>query len=312
MLEIRLFGAPEVRRRDRGGEPASLRPAEVELLAFVALGRGRPVRRDLITAALWHEGSDLVCRRRLNTALWRLRDGIEHDLPRGTYLHSDRSSVFVDHCAVDVDVANFEEATEPVAASGSIQLDPAGAATLQHAVDAYHGDLLEGSYNEWIVRARERLLGRYLDALSRLLRWHVAHGDPESAVTAGLRLLDRDPLREDIHRALIRCFVQLGSRSRAVEQYHSCRALLSEELGVEPMPETTAAVAAVAGWEGAPAALAPKRQSVANVLAQLRSLRDEVVQMTEAIDAAIEQLAQAAERPDVPLRRRVASTSDDG
>lgn len=290
MLEIRLLGAPEVRRCDRGGEPAPLRPAEVELLAFVALRRGRPVPRDLITAALWHEGGDLVCRRRLNTALWRLRAGIEQDLPRGTYLRSDRSSVLIDLTAVEVDVATFEEATEPIAATAFTDLDPAGAATLQHAVDAYNGDLLEGRYNEWIVRARERLLGRYLGALSRLLRWYLDHGDAETAVATGLRLLERDPMREDIHRALIRCFVQLGSRSQAIEQYHTCRTLLSDELGVEPMPETTAAVAAVAGWEGAPAAPAPNQQSVAAVLAQLRSLRDQVEGMTEAIDAAIDQL----------------------
>jgi DNA-binding SARP family transcriptional activator len=287
VLEIRLLGAPEVRRRDRGGEPASLRPAEVELLAFVALGRGRPVPRDLITAALWHEGDDLVCRRRLNTALWRLRAGIEGDLPRGTYLRSDRSSVLIDLDAVEVDVTTFEQATEPIAVASSADLDLAGVEALQHAVDAYHGDLLEGRYNEWIVRAREHLLSRYLGALSRLLRWHLDHGDAEAAVATGLRLLERDPMREDVHRALIRCFVQLGSRSQAMEQYHRCRTMLSDELGLEPMPETTAALA---GWEGVVAAPAPDPQPVSAVLAQLRSLRDQVEGMAEAIDASIEQL----------------------
>lgn len=291
MLEICLLGAPEVRRRDRGGEQASLRPAEMELLAFVALRQGRPVPRDLITAALWHEGSDTVCRRRLNTALWRLRAGIEQDLPRGTYLRSDRSSVVVDLTTVEIDVATFEEATEPVATAGPTHLDAADAASLQHALDTYQGDLLEGCYNEWVVRDRERLLGRYLGALSRLLRWHFEHGDAESAVAAGLRLLERDPMREDIHRALIRCFVQLGSRSQAIEQYHTCRTVLHDELGVEPMPETTAAVAAVAGWEGT-AVPGPNQQSVAAVLVQLRGLRDQVKGVAEAIDAAIDQLGR--------------------
>lgn len=292
MLEIRLFGAPEVRLLERGGQLAALHPAEVELLAFVALHCGRPVRRDAITAALWHDGTDHDCRRRLNTALWRLRRGIEQDLPRGTYVQTDRSSILIDLTAVELDVAAFEHAAR---AAEQPTLDQYGADSLQRAVDGYRGDLLEGSYEDWVVQARERLLSRYLGALGRLLVWHHDQGDPAAAVATGMRMLERDPLREDVHRILIRSFGVLGARSRAVEQYHTCRSLLREELGMEPLPETTAAVAAVVGRSVERPALADRTPShrgvpAALVLHQLQDLRDRVNGLADAIDEAIAQL----------------------
>ena len=41
-------------------------------------------------------------------------------------------------------------------------------AALREAVDLYTGDLLEGCYDEWLDGERQRLRGRFLDALRRL------------------------------------------------------------------------------------------------------------------------------------------------
>lgn len=291
MLEIALLGAPDVRRKDRGAKPTVLRPAEIELLAFVALRAGRPVPRDLIIAALWQHGADVACRRRLNTALWRLRNAIERGLPRGTFLHSDRSSVMIDACAVELDVSRFESAIDVAAGVGRGPLDDTAAAALQDGVDVYTGDLLEGRYTDWVIEARERLLGRYLGALSRLLGWYFDRGDFEATVVTGTRLLERDPLREDVHRVVIRSYGRLGARSRAIEQYRQCRKVLATELGLEPLPETTAALGD-ADVRGITHAREPGRGLPADaVLAHLRDLRTRVTRLAAAIDSAIDQLA---------------------
>jgi TolB-like protein len=55
---------------------------------------------------------------------------------------------------------------------------------------------------------------------------------------AAVRLLRLDPLREDIHRELMRVHAAQGHLSSAVKQYDICRDMLWRELGVQPEPET--------------------------------------------------------------------------
>jgi len=46
-------------------------------------------------------------------------------------------------------------------------------------------------------------------------------------------------LREDIHRELMRYFLQNGQRAHALLQFEKCRSLLRAELAIQPMRETT-------------------------------------------------------------------------
>ena len=69
---------------------------------------------------------------------------------------------------------------------------------------------------------------------------HEALDQPKAALRYGDRLLACDPLREDVHRAVIRLQVRLGNRAEAVRQARRCRAVLRSELGVDLAPETAA------------------------------------------------------------------------
>jgi DNA-binding SARP family transcriptional activator len=65
----------------------------------------------------------------------------------------------------------------------------------------------------------------------------IAQGLFEQAIECYQRLLERDSYREDAHGQLMRCYMQLGRRGAAVQQYERCAALLAAELDLEPMPE---------------------------------------------------------------------------
>jgi DNA-binding SARP family transcriptional activator len=54
-----------------------------------------------------------------------------------------------------------------------------------------------------------------------------------------------EPLRESAHRILIRIHLAEGNSAEALAQYHRFRALLHDELGLEPSAEMRALVAAV-------------------------------------------------------------------
>jgi DNA-binding SARP family transcriptional activator len=58
------------------------------------------------------------------------------------------------------------------------------------------------------------------------------------ALTYGQKILAADPLREDVHRQMMRMYMRNGQRSLAVKQYNTCFESLKAELGIPPMPET--------------------------------------------------------------------------
>jgi hypothetical protein len=67
----------------------------------------------------------------------------------------------------------------------------------------------------------------------------LAHDYPE-AIRHAQAILDRDTLREDVHRELMRLFMLNGQRAMALHQFEVCRAALHKELVIEPMRETVA------------------------------------------------------------------------
>ena len=53
------------------------------------------------------------------------------------------------------------------------------------------------------------------------------------------KLLERNPFREDIHCKVMMCHHYAGDRHAVREQYDRLNTLLWEEIGVEPLPDTT-------------------------------------------------------------------------
>ena len=179
----------------------------------------------------------------LSTALWRLRRSLETaEAPRDTYLLTTATGEvgFNWESRHWLDVTIFEHEVKRVLALPPEALDPGQASALQNALGLFTGDLLEGFYDDWALRERERVRTMYLDSLSRLMRYHHSRGDYDESVSAGQKILACDPLREEIHRELMRLYLHSGQRALAVRQFKVCRDVLAEELGIPPMEETQA------------------------------------------------------------------------
>ncbi len=233
-----LFGAPAL--TDHVGRRTPIGRRETQLLAYLALHRDRPHPRHVLASVLWPDLPEGRARKSLSTTLWRLRrDFEERGIEREHFLLRTGSTTveLVVHRPEALDVATFEAALDPLQ-PGDLQ-DPVRLRATEAAVALYRGDLLEGFYEEWVVLHRERLRLAYLNALGALMAHH-RHADPARAVGHGEAILRADPLRESVHRALMRLHVDLGQRARALRQYEACREILRDELGVSPMEETRA------------------------------------------------------------------------
>jgi DNA-binding SARP family transcriptional activator len=225
-LRIYLLGTLDLTYHDQHLTPFPTRKCAL-LLAYLVVNRQQPHERTHLAGILWPDLPDTRARHNLNTELWRLRQTLG---PVADAIVTDTSTVqFAPSfpCWIDVEEINRLDEQTPVA-------------QLTQAVALYRGDFLAGFYDDWVLLEQERLRNRYLQGLERLMAHHQAHNEVEEAVTCAQRILAHNPLREEIHRELMRLYLAAGNRSAALVQYHLCRETLATEMDLEPMPETTA------------------------------------------------------------------------
>ena len=120
----------------------------------------------------------------------------------------------------------------------------------------YHGDLLPGCYDEWILPERDRLQQAFLKALERLIELQEEERDYDAAISTARRLLGHDPLHEETYRHLMRLYVSSGDPASALRVYYSCASILERELATEPSPATQEAYERVMQKSASPAPLA--------------------------------------------------------
>jgi predicted ATPase/DNA-binding SARP family transcriptional activator len=102
------------------------------------------------------------------------------------------------------------------------------------------GDLLAEEDAAWLDELRARLSAITDRALAVEAEAALLLGRSATAADAARRLLERNELDERAHRVLIRALAASGDRAGAIHAYEVCRALLSDRLGTDPGPETTA------------------------------------------------------------------------
>lgn len=258
MLHLSLFGHLCVARLegetrsqavDISGRPGSL-------LAYLALGRGRFFSRSELMNTLWADQGDPISTGTFNTTLWRLRKALaQPPLARDDLVVCDRRGAvgLNTEDALQVDVDCFAQLVAPALAKPLEALTDTDVAQLRRGVALYRDDILAGFSDDWALRERELHRRMMLNALARLMQVSVLAQDHAQAIAHAQDILHRDPLREDVHRELMRLFLVIGQRALALRQFELCREALRHELAIPPMPETLAVyqqIAEDAIWPG--------------------------------------------------------------
>jgi DNA-binding SARP family transcriptional activator len=239
-LEIRLFGGVRIGRL---GWPSEVRitHAVQALLAYLVLNRHRIHPREVLAELFWGDYPEERARRSLSTALWRLRRALEpHGRDPENYLLTSTAGEIGFNSGSDywLDVAAFKQKASRIVGKQIADMEMGDARELEHAVQLYVGDLLEGFYDDWALREREHLRSLYLKTLSHLMGFHGCRRNWEWAIAYGEKILELDPLREEVYRDVMRLHAQNGHRTLAIRQYRICRDILKKELGITPMEET--------------------------------------------------------------------------
>ncbi|WP_157465301.1 AAA family ATPase [Deinococcus apachensis] len=219
VLELRVLGPPEV-RVDGEVRPVRARKA-LALLGYLALEPG-PHARETLAALFWPDSAPEVARSSLRNSLTSLRQALG---PASARVVTERDTVRL--CLEPGDTLD-------------VQL-------LEHGQPAaFRGDVLSGLRLEdgevlgaWLDTQRGRvraLVERMYAASTRAL----LDSSPSEAAELARRWLALDNLNEEAWRRLIQALLAAGQRGAARDALGTCRAVLRQELGVSPAPETLA------------------------------------------------------------------------
>ncbi len=225
-ISLALLGSPVV-ERDTIAITFDTKKA-VALLALLAVA-GREQSRERLAAQLWPDSDPVHARGSLRRTLSVTAAAV------GEGLLINRTSVALQPRRVRVDVADF-----------AALIGRPDAASLERGVRLYRDDFLAGfslrdcpDFEDWQSATADRLRQDLAGALERLVAACVAAGDLPRALDHARRWLSLDPLHEPAHQALIRLQAWTGQRSAALRQYRTLVGVLSRELAVSPLPETT-------------------------------------------------------------------------
>ncbi|NKQ36354.1 MAG: tetratricopeptide repeat protein [Chloroflexi bacterium] len=231
-LQLNLLGWPAAKvTLETGDVVPQFTSNKVQAILFYLAVTGQPCARDTLIGLLWPETSQKKARVSLRSALYNL----QRQLP-GVLDVTRKSVTVASECQVELDTAVFSQ---------GVTSDDAE--RVRQALTLYQGDFLEGfhiddapAFDYWRVVERERLRHLALTGLERLADYDESRGKTAVALKSLRRILALEPWRETIHCRIMLLLARDGDYNGAIRQYQQCRAMLDQELGVPPMPETEA------------------------------------------------------------------------
>lgn len=280
-LSLNLLGAPTL---VAGSDPVWLSPSSTLLCAYLALtpSEGRP--RSTVAAQLFVNCTESAARRRLNTAVWRLRNEVHASVGVQIVAQGTRTLALDPSVDLTVDVALFENLVSSVVGERATGMTNQDVRSLETAVALHRGQLVEPCHDDWVLAERYRLENLYLTALDYLVQHFGSSGDIAAVAKYGDLALKVEPLREDIHRHLMTAYGDAGRDDLVERQFERCRLTLLENLGADPMPETIATYHRVRHCDDAPAV------DVAGLVAELERARRDVARLADSVDRALNRL----------------------
>lgn len=224
MIEARFLGTFEV-NCEKGLIHISGRHAQT-LFAYLVLNNGIFHRREKLASLFWPDSTDSSSRENLRHTLWQLRKMFPPETA-SRFLHADDLSIMVSKGSdlwLDVDILRSAKAHKTVD-------------SLITVLDVYHGELLPGFTEEWVVLEREYIDSIYEHHMARLMELLQKEEHWLDILEWGERWLSYGKRSEPAYRALMQAHVEMGEMSEVDITYKRCVRSLAE-LGLEVSPQT--------------------------------------------------------------------------
>ncbi|PSK95880.1 DNA-binding SARP family transcriptional activator [Murinocardiopsis flavida] len=222
-LEVRDIAAPD--------HVVRLSPKLSGLLAVLLCAPGSAVAEARLIEAMWDGAPPRSAQKSLHVYVHHLRQSLGG--PDTVVREGGGYRLAADPAAVDsVRFARLVEEGRGAIGRGESAV---GAALLREALDLWRGPAFSGLDSLPLVREEAaRLAERRWSATEELFRTELALGRHDDAVAELTALVAEHPFRERLRGTLMLALYRAGRTHEALEVYRSGRALLIEELGIEP------------------------------------------------------------------------------
>jgi DNA-binding SARP family transcriptional activator/DNA-binding beta-propeller fold protein YncE len=202
------------------------------VLALLALGAGESVSSERLIDELWGEEPPRTARKTLQVHVSRLRgelgDDVIETVPRGYVLRLARS---------EVDLLRFEDLVRRGRSELEADDPKSASSTLREALSIWRGPALAGLEGEPFAQAAAARLEDLRVAATELrIEADLTLGRHAELVDELERLVREHPFREGPRRQLMLALYRSGRQADALARYREARAVLMDELGVEPGP----------------------------------------------------------------------------
>jgi DNA-binding SARP family transcriptional activator len=228
-FEFRVLGPVGVTAGERPVSLGGSRPLIV--LAGLLLRSNQVVSVDELSRWLWDDDDQRRSKGALQTYVLRVRRALGNDVP----IRTERGGYLIEVDETSLDLTRFRTlATQGKAAAARGELGQA-AALLSESLAQWSGPAMTNVESDALHRdevvqlSEERLRAReqWADALLGL-------GDYAAVIPQLTGLIRENPLRERLHEQLMIALYRAGRQAEALTVYREIRAVLAEELGLDP------------------------------------------------------------------------------
>ena len=284
VLEFTILGPLEARRDGRALDLGGARRRAVLALLLLRAGESVPATR--LIDDIWGERPPDTATNVLQSYVSKLRRELGRD---SIATRANGYAIVIPEDALDLRI--FERT---VAAANASPTNEASTA-LRSALALWRGTpLAEFADQPWAGTAAARLVDMRLAASERALELDLELGRPAEALGEIAQLVAEHPLREQLRRLQLIALYRCGRQADALDAYRQARALLVDQLGIEPGPALREVEQAILRHDEALAAPSPGAKALPAPAEEQRSIL-----VAPQHDAAILPLCSIAE----PLAR---------
>ncbi|MFC9822282.1 BTAD domain-containing putative transcriptional regulator [Streptomyces erythrochromogenes] len=203
------------------------------VLCMLLLESGRVVPVARLVEATWEKDPPVTAAHQVRKAVADLRRRI----PAGTgVIATDGPGYRTTVTDGQVDLLEFDALTGAAWQALRAGDRPAAAEHLRSALALWRGPVLSGTGGPVIEAAATALEERRLAAAEQFFDLSLALGESGELVSGLRALITQHPLRETLRGQLMLALYRSGRQAEALKEYGEVRALLVDELGIDPGP----------------------------------------------------------------------------
>jgi DNA-binding SARP family transcriptional activator len=203
---------------------------------MLALEPNRVVSTDRLLDALWDDEPPASARGQIHICISAIRRSLAHfDLPE--LITTRPPGYLMNISEEDIDAQVFDQLVRKSRALANEGKRDEAVGALNSALDLWYGLAMDGLDTRVLRGSALQLEERRLAALETRIKLELGLGRHADIIGELTTLVLKHPLRETLRAHLMVALYRSGRQAEALEVYRSGRALLVEELGMEPGEE---------------------------------------------------------------------------